>query len=143
VKPTLLAATALLLFAAACGGGGKDSPAIAAPTNTVDITMADIAFQPTAINAQRGERVEFVFHNSGQVPHDAFIGDAAAQADHERQMGMGGGHDMKHGDSTGITVEPGKTGRLSHTFDRAGSVEIGCHQPGHYAAGMKVTVTVA
>jgi uncharacterized cupredoxin-like copper-binding protein len=47
------------------------------------------------------------------------------------------------GATDGITVDPGKTGELTHTFDRTGTVEIGCHQPGHYAAGMKLAVTVA
>jgi hypothetical protein len=35
---------------------------------------------------------------------------------------------MRHGDSdNAVTVRPGKTATLPHTFDRAGTVEIGCH----------------
>ena len=92
--------------------------------------------------------MRFVFTNTGTVPHDAFIGDAAAQADHEQQMrdadddsGMnhGGGND----DDGAITVEPGETGELTHTFDETGTLEIGCHEPGHYDDGMKMTVAVA
>jgi uncharacterized cupredoxin-like copper-binding protein len=85
-----------------------------------------------------------VFHNRGKLSHDAFIGDAQAQADHEREMRQSDDdtHGM-HGDGKGITVDPGKTGTLTFTFDRTGTIEIGCHQPGHYAAGMKVAVTVA
>lgn len=58
----------------------------------------------------------------------------------------GGGHDMGDGDKDkdAITVEPGKTGKLTYTFERTGTVEIGCHQPGHYyTAGMKIAVQVA
>jgi uncharacterized cupredoxin-like copper-binding protein len=50
---------------------------------------------------------------------------------------------MGGGDMNAITVEPGKAGQLTHTFDKTGTVEIGCHEPGHYAAGMKIAVTVA
>jgi uncharacterized cupredoxin-like copper-binding protein len=46
-----------------------------------------------------------------------------------------------HGDA-GIKVEPGKTGELTHTFRKGESVVIGCHEPGHYAAGMKLAVAV-
>lgn len=40
-------------------------------------------------------------------------------------------------------MEPGKSGELRHTFDDAGPLVIGCHEPGHYAVGMRVTLTVA
>lgn len=42
----------------------------------------------------------------------------------------------------GITLEPGESGELTHTFDEAGTIEIGCHQPGHYDAGMRANITV-
>jgi uncharacterized cupredoxin-like copper-binding protein len=143
--PVMVAAAAFAVVASACRGGHEDQVS-RAPARTVNIDMKDIAFQPTTFTAQRGERVRFVFHNRGQLPHDAFIGDAQAQAEHEREMRQGDddGHGMHEGgDGKGITVEPGKTGHLTYTFDRTGTIEIGCHQPGHYAAGMKMAVTVA
>nr|MBA2609447.1 hypothetical protein [Actinomycetota bacterium] len=73
---------------------------------------------------------------------DAFIGDDSAQADHESSMRDGGMHHGS-GDSDAITVKPGKTGSLSYTFDKAGETLIGCHETGHFAAGMKIAVTVA
>ena len=50
-----------------------------------------------------------------------------------------------HGDESedSITLEPGDTGELTRTFDEAGTLEIGCHQPGHHDAGMKIGVEVA
>jgi uncharacterized cupredoxin-like copper-binding protein len=156
MKRRLVATALIALFATACGGGNDDHSTMhtegstgttgvaASPTRTVDIEMIDIAYEPKALSVQRGERVEFVFHNKGKIAHDAFIGDTAAQAAHEKEMreegSMAGGHDM--GD-TAITIDPGQTGRLMHTFDKTGTIEIGCHQLGHYAAGMKVAVTVA
>ena len=158
MRRTLFAATALTVVTAACGGGSGDhstmdmdkstgtTAAAGAPSRTIDVDMVDIAFEPKTLSVQRGERIEFVFHNKGTIAHDAFIGDTAAQADHEKEMhegkdgSMAGGHRMGE---TAITVDPGKTGSLTYTFDQPGTLEIGCHQVGHYAAGMKVAVTVA
>ena len=58
-----------------------------------------------------------------------FIGDEMAQSDHEKEMSsdMGG---MHHGDSDAITVGPGKTGTLTHTFKAGVAMLTGCHQPG-------------
>jgi uncharacterized cupredoxin-like copper-binding protein len=102
--------------------------------------MKDVAFTPAAVSVTKGETVTFALTNSDAVRHDAFLGDAAAQAEHEK--GMRAGHGA-HGGGDAVTVEPGTTATLTHTFDEAGTVEIGCHEPGHYAAGMKVVVTVA
>jgi uncharacterized cupredoxin-like copper-binding protein len=143
VKRTLIAAAVVALIAVACGGG-QDDQVGSAPTRTVDIDMEDIAFQPATLTAERGEQVRFVFHNRGQLPHDAFIGDAEAQVDHERNMRQSDdARHGRHGDGDAVTVDPGKTSSFIYTFKRSGPVEIGCHQPGHYAAGMKVAVTVA
>jgi uncharacterized cupredoxin-like copper-binding protein len=151
VKRILIAAAATaLVTATACGAGGggdEQSQSGAAATRTVEVDMVDTAFQPTTVTAKAGERIRFVFHNRGQAAHDAFIGDVAAQADHEQDMRRAeeGGHGGGHGDDTdedALTLDPGKKGELTSTFERAGTVEIGCHQPGHYAAGMKIAVTV-
>ena len=130
-----LLATALLV--AACGGGSSTKAA----GRTVNVEMRDIAFSPGQLDVRAGETVRFVFHNAGKVAHDAFVGDTKAQDDHEMEMRQAGDMaDMHHsGNGGGITVEPGKTAELTHTF-QAGDNLIGCHQPGHYAAGMKVTV---
>jgi uncharacterized cupredoxin-like copper-binding protein len=141
VQRALTVIAAFVLVAAACGGNSDGSQS-AARSRTVEIEMVDTAFEPGAVPVERGEKVRFVFHNRGNVPHDAFIGDPEEQAEHEGDMRKAeGGHHMSNGDDA-ITVEPGKTGVLTRTFDEAGTVEIGCHQPGHYAAGMKITVTV-
>ena len=41
-----------------------------------------------------------------------------------------------------VVVQPGKTGELAYRFERSGMTVIGCHQPGHYEAGMRATVNV-
>jgi len=147
---TLLAVlVGIALVAAACGADGDDDTAGGddAEVRTVEVDMVDIAFEPDRLEVNAGETVRFVFTNRGEVAHDAFIGGADAQADHEAEMreadsddGHGGGHDD---DSDAVTVDPGDTEELTHTFAEAGTLEVGCHQPGHYDAGMKITVEVA
>lgn len=113
---------------------------------TVEIEMVELAFKPATLTAKAGERIRFVFRNRGTSTHDAFIGDAAAQAEHEKEMRQGeeGGHEMMNGDADqdAVTVETGKKGELIYTFDRPGTLEIACHEPGHYAAGMKIAATL-
>ena len=138
---------ALALLGAACGGGSDDEGDGAASgggTRTVEVVMRDVAFEPTELTARKGEEVRFVFENEGKLVHDAFLGDEAAQDEHEREMreageeGEGGGHGAVAG---GIAVDPGKRGELTHRFDGAGEVFVGCHEPGHYPA-MRIRVTV-
>ena len=142
-RRSFLAITAGLLVLAACGGdptntSGRDD------ARTIEVDMVDIAFEPTKLDVAEDETVRLVFTNRGEVTHDAFIGGRAAQAEHEADMREGGGgHDHGDDDSNAVTVEPGDTAEITYTFDEPGTVEIGCHQPGHYAAGMKITVEVA
>jgi uncharacterized cupredoxin-like copper-binding protein len=130
-----------------CGGGDDDDqssspvpPDQAKPARTIDVMMRDIHYEPAAVTVNAGETVTFRFINEGEIVHDAYIGDEASQERHEKEMRGDSHHGKKGG---GISVEPGKTGSITHTFSRAGTTIIGCHEPGHYAGGMKVTVTVA
>jgi uncharacterized cupredoxin-like copper-binding protein len=114
----------------------------AGSTRTLSVQMTDLAFSPATISVKTGETVKFVFENKGKLPHDAFIGDAAAQKQHGMEMsGAMAGHSMTGTD--GITVQPGKTGEMTMTFSDNGTLELGCHEPGHYEAGMKAMVNVA
>lgn len=118
---------------AACGGGGG---------RVVKVEMTDNAFNPNSSTASVGETVTFRFTNNGSATHEAFIGDAEAQAEHAETMKSdSGGHDAHGGE--GLTLEPGESGELSFTFDEPGKILIGCHQSGHYETGMKATVTVS
>ena len=130
---------AMVLVVAACGSSGSKSRGAA---RTVDIDMHDTSFSPVAVTVPAGQPVRLVFHNQGKVAHDALVGDEQAQMDHEKEMAESTGG-MHHGGGDAITVDPGKTGSLTHTFNAGDQLLIGCHEPGHYAAGMKVAVTVS
>ena len=142
---TLVLGAAATLLLTGCGVDPSSSADRDEGVRTVEVDMLDIAFRPGDLEVQRGETVRFVFTNRGKVTHDAFIGDKAAQDGHEREMrnGEGGGHDAHGDDDDAITVHSGDRGELTYTFDDPGTVEIGCHQPGHYSAGMKVLIGVA
>ncbi len=141
-----LVVTLLLLVAAACGGskgGSTSGEASGGPADrTVEVDMRDIAFSPSTLDVRQGETVRFVFTNTGQIVHDAFIGTEAAQAEHETEMRQRG-HGGHSGGQSGVSVKPGKKAELTHTFAQPGQVLIGCHQPGHYTGGMRITVNVA
>ena len=146
--PVIAGIAALTLLVAACGAtresGSPTTARAAAPagTRTVALAMEDIKFDQTALTVTAGETIDFQFTNTGKIAHDAFIGDTDAQMEHENEMaGMesAAGHSMGE---AAITVQPGAAGELSYTFTEPGTYEVGCHQPGHYAAGMKIEVTV-
>jgi uncharacterized cupredoxin-like copper-binding protein len=138
LAPALAIGFAVIL--GACGGG--HSVHNAAGGRTIDIDMRDNDFSPASISVKAGEQVQFEFPNKGAIAHDAYIGDDAAQTAHEQEMKMSS--DMGHGGhgSDGITVEPGQTGTLSHTFDKSGTTLVGCHQLDHYTLGMRINVNV-
>jgi uncharacterized cupredoxin-like copper-binding protein len=148
IKPWLLiVATVSALLLAGCGDDGAETGTSAG--RQVTVKMKELKFDPASVNVTAGETVTFVFTNDDTIRHDAFVGDEAAQDKHESEMASagsssdgahGGSHDMESSDA--IIVEPGKTGEITHTFDEAGTILIGCHEPGHYAGGMKMTIAV-
>ena len=147
VQHRMLGILATVLLVGGCGGGGSHdsmshgSAPGSGPIREIEVTMRDIMYDPPAVTVKDGETVTIVFRNAGKIRHDAFLGDEAAQAEHEKKMGMSsdsmGGHD-----DDAITVGPGNAGSLTHTFKAGDTLVIGCHQPGHYAAGMKLAVVV-
>lgn len=107
----------------------------------VEVEMAEFAFQPASIDVKAGETIAFVFTNRGKLPHDAFLGAEDEQAEHEKAMQAMTG-ESHAGHEGGITVQPNQTGAIRRTFTEPGTTFIGCHQAGHYDAGMKLTITV-
>lgn len=142
----MIATTAVLTLTAAACGDDSSSPSAGSATRTIKVEMVDIGYKPTSLQVKTGETIRFEFTNNGKVEHDAVIGDDMQQAAHEEEMSAdtsGMDHGSHGADSEAISVEPGETGKLEHTFDKAGDLQIGCHEPGHYAAGMKIDITVA
>lgn len=147
----VLAATAALLISA-CGSGASGAPESVAPSvdrttaasgevRTVAVAMSDtFRFDPERIEVAAGETIRFEVTNDGAIVHEFYIGDDAAQAEHEQEMLSGG---MPHDEPNGVGVEPAATKAFEMTFAEAADLLIGCHEPGHYAAGMRGTLVIS
>jgi uncharacterized cupredoxin-like copper-binding protein len=118
------------------GGGTPARPA----GRSVAVDMKDFSFSPAQLSVKRGESVTFRFHNVGTQLHEAVIGDQAAQSAEEQAMAQGS---MGHMGANAVEVKPGATADLTYTFDKTGELLIGCHEPGHYPAGMRATVAIS
>ena len=148
----LLPLIAIVLAACTTGGGASSAPtgsAAASPAASpsgsaaatrIDVTLTDaLKIEPATMTVPAGVPVTFVVTNTGSTEHEFYLGDEAAQNEHEEEMQAGG---MMHDDPNGISVAAGETKELTHTFDAAGDTLAGCHVAGHYAGGMKATITV-
>lgn len=141
-------AAGLALLTAACGGGGDHASSDPGSARSVEVAMVDSDYKPENREVAKGEEVRFLFRNEGKILHEAYFGSPDEQADHAEEMAEGGADSSGHnahgggGGSNKIAVEPGKSGDITYRFDEAGTFEIGCHEPGHYAGGMKITVNV-
>lgn len=125
------------------GDDGAAGPDAASADRTVEVDMADNTFNPANLSVAAGETVQFVFTNSGAVAHDAFVGDTAAQAEHEAEMQEAPEGEHEVAGEAQTHVMPGDEGEIVYTFGDTGTLEIGCHQPDHYLGGMKMAVTVS
>ncbi len=155
---TLILVIVLSLVAAACGGSDTESsttltngesdysfgsPAEAADADrTIEITASDnLTFNPSEITVTPGETITFRVVNEGEIPHDFTLGDEAKQDEHEEEMAEMDGMTMPD-ESNAIQVAAGETREITWRFMDNGVVLIGCHQPGHYDAGMRGEITI-
>jgi uncharacterized cupredoxin-like copper-binding protein len=72
--------------------------------------------------------------------HEFTLGDEDFQAAHEEEMS--GEHHMEMDTDTSISIDAGEIEKLTWSFSKAGEVLYGCHEPGHYEAGMVGTIAV-
>jgi len=132
------------LAVAACGGSASapGQPTATPVAQTIEVSLSDaLRIEPAAMTVRAGQPVTFVVTNVGATDHEFFLGDEAAQAEHEAEMAAMGGM-MPHDEPNGIAVKPGETKELTYTFDSAGEMLAGCHFASHYAGGMKATIMV-
>jgi uncharacterized cupredoxin-like copper-binding protein len=124
-------------------GAGVGGPAEAdSAIRTVEVATFDsMTFEPGAITVSPGEVVTFVVTNASQATHEFTLGDAAMQREHAEAMAhMPDG--MAHELPNSIAVQAGETMALTWRFGVAGTLEYGCHEPGHYEAGMRGQISV-
>jgi uncharacterized cupredoxin-like copper-binding protein len=134
VRPGAVAAVLATLAAAlpACGRAGAEQR-----EHEVTLVMHWSRFDRANVEVPRGVPVRFVYVNDDPIAHEVLVGDEAFQERHEK------GTEAAHGHRPDETEVPANTTRTTTlTFDRAGTLHFACHLPGHYAYGMKGTVTV-
>lgn len=104
----------------------------------IEVTLTDaMRFElPANFSVQAGETLLFVVHNRGRLAHELTLGDPAEQRRHAAMMQQST-HLHQHANS--LHLGPGETGQLIWTFsgDAQAELELGCHLPGHYQAGMR------
>ena len=133
----------IVLTACGTGDGGpsSDLPSDADPRTITATLSDDMAIQLSESDFEVGETVRFQVTNEGATPHEFYVGDAEAQEHHAEEMAEMGG--MGHDEPDGVALEPGATETFEHTFEQAGEILAGCHEPGHSEAGMVSSMTVA
>lgn len=149
-----IAAIAALMFAGSAfaagdhAGGHDEASAAGRPgdparvSRTITIDMSDaMRFTPASLDVKKDETIRFKVTNSGRLKHEMVLGTPRQLAEHYAMMMKM--PQMQHADANMVAVAPGQTGELVWQFTRAGTVDFGCLQPGHYDAGMKGQVAVA
>lgn len=109
---------------------------------TVKVEMRDnMRFSPDKIKVKKGDTVLFVIHNGGALKHEFVLGTEKELKAHNEFMKQN--PDMEHDDDSMVSLAPGDTAEIIWKFSRSGAVNFACLQPGHYAAGMKGSVSVS
>ena len=142
-RPLLLLAAAAVGLSA-CSGAATRTGTAESP-RPVDLTMTDeMTFEPARIDVRPGETVVFRVRNLSKEAHEAYIG-----TDEEQRLHETAHYALPADDQTntthmgyGIHVAPFGTGELVARFDEDTEYVIGCHYPGHYAAGMRAVIEV-
>jgi uncharacterized cupredoxin-like copper-binding protein len=141
---------AAMLLAAACSTGAGTTASPSTPPSTarasavatrIEVKLLDTSkIEPASMTVAAGVPVTFVVTNAGATDHEFYLGDEAAQSEHEKEMVSMGR--MTHDEPQGIAIKPGETKELTYTFAEAGETIAGCHVAGHYGGGMKAAITV-
>jgi uncharacterized cupredoxin-like copper-binding protein len=127
----MLVVPLVALAAAAC------SQALAAPAErTVPVRIHYSAFSLGHLDVAPGETVRFVVTNTDPIDHEFIVGDDAVQIAHE--LGTEAYHPPRPGE---ITIRAGETVETTYTLGTR-DLLFGCHLPGHYAYGMRGTISV-
>jgi Cu+-exporting ATPase len=109
-------------------------------SRTIQVSATDtLRFSPDVLTVRAGETIAFEVSNPGVLPHEFYVGTSAEQQAHEAEMASGA---PMHAEPGQVDVPASKTARLVYTFDQPGTLEYGCHVPGHYPAGMRGTINV-
>ncbi len=120
----------------ACSGSGSAS----SKTVDVQVTLSEFKIAPSITTFKVGVPYHFVVTNNGSVAHELDIippesGQLTPDQVQKLSLATIGEKDL----------QPGATATLDYTFSQAysqGALELACHLPGHYEAGMHIPIVV-
>lgn len=126
-----------------CGGGGGAASA----TQQIETEGEQLAFSTTTMTVPAGQQITVTFRNTSTTQQHNWVlanggDDVAQQVDEE--AAANGGEISVGGNVLAATqiLGPGEEGQAQFSAPPAGSYTYLCTIPGHYAAGMKGTLTV-
>ncbi len=126
------------LVLAACAGSPSGSTSGKAVD--VNITMTDYKYDSSLTTFKQGVTYHFIVKNNGSVAHEIYImppDSSQLTADQIASKALAGlGPDV---------MTPGASATFDYTFTKvypSGSLELACHLPGHYDAGMHLPIVV-
>jgi azurin len=143
-------ALASALALTACGGSTTDSGGGAGANLNVSTAGEALQFAPATLNATAGQQVKVTFKNGSAAQQHNWVlvkgGDDVAQKVDDAGATAGTAAGYIPSDPNIISnvklLNGGETGSTSFTAPAAGTYTFLCTFPGHYAAGMKGTLTV-
>lgn len=122
------AAMVALLVLTACGA---DNP------TAVTVEMRNSRFIPSTLTLPAGEQVRITLVNRDPIEHEFVLGTPTEQEHHERAA------DLSHDGTPGAaSLAGGERQTIVVDVPTEGPWLFGCHRPGHYAYGMKGSVTI-
>lgn len=108
---------------------------------TVKITADEFSFKSSLTTFKVGQKYHFEIINKGVIPHEIML----VQPIQPGTMDMEAMDKMALAHIEADQLVAGATKTFEYTFtkaDAAGKLELACHVPGHYEAGMKIPVMV-
>lgn len=107
---------------------------------TITIEMGEFSYTVDGVangtvTLKKGETASLIFINKGAVIHDVHFGLDADLMGRLYKNNIVAPFDM-------LVLKPGERAQLTFTPEEVGTFEMGCLQPAHYEAGMKVPFVV-
>ena len=122
------------------GSGGLPAPATVLGPGAVTVVLQvhHSRFTPAHVRVRPGTEVRFVVVNDDPIGHELIVGGPEVHARHE------GGTEATHPPVPGeVSVGPLGLAETTYRFDEPGDVLYACHLPGHFAYGMRGTITIS
>ncbi len=122
--------TLLLVFSALLSACGSS-------LTSLNVKMTDFSYSPMQLSVAAGKEISLNITNDGKIKHEFVI----------MKSGQTVGDDFGPEDEENIywevEVEPGQSKQVSFTAPAApGDYQVVCGTPGHFKAGMKMSLTV-